>query len=105
ETSFLKAALTATFNAGAGILGFPAGGWLADYAVRRGWGRKGMLLAFTFIQGLLTLAFGYYLWQGGQSVIVMAILLFVTSLFFNALQPISQALTADIAPLEHRGAA
>ncbi len=28
----------------------------------------------------------------------MGILLFVTSLFFNALQPISQALTADIAP-------
>lgn len=105
ETSFLKAALTAAFNAGAGILGFPAGGWLADYAVRRGWGRKVVLLAFTLIQGLLTIAFGFYLMQGGQSVIVMAVLLFVTSLFFNALQPISQALTADIATPEHRGSA
>ncbi|PTX64626.1 sugar phosphate permease [Melghirimyces profundicolus] len=105
DTSFLKAALTATFNAGAGILGFPAGGWLADYAVRKGWGRKGMLLSFTLIQGLLTLGFGFYLSQGGQSVVLMAVLLFVTSLFFNALQPISQALTADIAPAEYRGAA
>jgi MFS family permease len=105
NTSFLKAALTATFNAGAGILGFPAGGFLADYAVKRGWGRKGMLLAFTLIQGVLTLAFGFYLAHGGQSVIVMAILLFVTSLFFNALQPISQALTADLATVEFRGAA
>lgn len=105
ETSFLKAALTAAFNAGAGILGFPAGGWLSDYAVRRGWGRKAMLLAFTLIQGFLTLAFGFYLMQGGQSVIVMAVLLFVTNLFFNALQPISQALTVDIATPEHRGSA
>lgn len=105
DTSFLKAALTATFNAGAGILGFPAGGWLADYSVQRGWGRKGILLTFTFIQGLFTLGFGLYLARGGQSVIVMAVLLFVTSLFFNALQPISQALTADIAPPEYRGAA
>ncbi len=31
QTTFLNAALTAAFNAGAGILGFPAGGWLADY--------------------------------------------------------------------------
>lgn len=37
--------------------------------------------------------------------IVMAVLLFVTNLFFNALQPISQALTADIATPEHRGSA
>ena len=34
QSSLLAAALTAAFNAGAGILGFPAGGWLADR-----WGR------------------------------------------------------------------
>ena len=36
QSSLLVAALTAAFNAGAGILGFPAGGWLADRAVRTG---------------------------------------------------------------------
>ena len=29
DSSLLAAALTAAFNAGAGILGFPVGGWLA----------------------------------------------------------------------------
>src|ERR687890_596403 len=92
QSSFLQAALTAAFNAGAGILGFPAGGWLADYAKRRGWGRKPMLVSFTLIQGLLTLAFGFYIMNGGQSVLVLGALLFTASLFFNALQPMSHAL-------------
>src|SRR5919206_4129973 len=61
QATFAHAALTAAFNAVAGILGFPAGGWLADYAKRRGWGRKGMLVSFTLIQGLLTLTFGFYI--------------------------------------------
>ena len=98
QTSFLQAALTAAFNAGAGILGFPAGGWLADYAKRKGWGRKRMLVLFTLIQGLLTLAFGFYIMNGGQSVLVLGALLFTASLFFNALQPMSHALTADLVP-------
>jgi MFS transporter, ACS family, D-galactonate transporter len=98
QSSFLQAALTAAFNAGAGILGFPAGGWLADYAKRKGWGRKTMLVSFTLIQGLLTLAFGFYIMNGGQSVLVLGALLFTASLFFNALQPMSQALTADLVP-------
>jgi MFS family permease len=96
--SFLEAALTAAFNAGAGILGFPAGGYLADYAKRKGWGRKSMLVSFTLVQGLLTLAFGFYIINGGQSLLILGVLLFSASLFFNALQPISQALTADLVP-------
>jgi hypothetical protein len=98
QSSFLQAALTAAFNAGAGILGFPAGGWLADYAKRKGWGRKTMLVSFTLIQGLLTLAFGFYIMNGGQSVLVLGALLFTASLFFNALQPMSHAMTADLVP-------
>ncbi len=105
KSSFLKAALVAGFNAGAGILGFPAGGWLSDYAMRRGWGRKSMLLAFTGIQAAFTFAFAWYSSLTRPSMWVMAGLLFTASLFFNALQPISQALTADIAPAEHHGSA
>ncbi len=96
--TLLQAALTAVFFAGAGILGFPAGGWLADYAKVKGWGRKGMLTSFMLILGLLTAGFGLYLIYGGQSLVMMAILLFVSSLFFNALQPMAQALTADLVP-------
>jgi MFS family permease len=105
HSSFLHAALIAAFNAGAGILGFPAGGWLSDLGVRRGWGRKPMLLTFTLIQGGLTLGFGIYLLGGNTSPIVMGVLLFVASLFFNALQPIGHALVAELAPEQHRGSA
>ena len=82
----------------AGIIGYPAGGWLADYAKGKGWGRKTMLVSFTLIQGLLTLAFAYYVSNAGEALFVLGTLLFTASLFFNALQPISQALTADLVP-------
>jgi MFS family permease len=105
KTSFVYAAVIAAFNAGAGILGFPTGGWLSDYAVRRGWGRKRMLLAFTGIQGVLTLAFGIYIATTTPNPIVMGVLLFCASLFFNALQPIGHAMTAELSPAKYRGSA
>ncbi|NJC82822.1 MFS transporter [Planosporangium mesophilum] len=105
ELGFAQAALVAGFNAGAGILGFPTGGWLSDYAVRRGWGRKPMLLTFTLIQGVLTAVFGYTATTGKPNVVLLAVLLFTASLFFNALQPISHALLADLARPEVRGTA
>lgn len=106
HSSFMSAALTAAFNAGAGILGFPAGGWLSDYGVRQGWSRKAMMLTFTGVQALLTVAFAWYISTAQKpSLLVMGILLFTASLFFNALQPIGHALTADIAQPELRGSA
>ena len=57
-----------------------------------------MLVSFTLIQGLLTLTFGFYILNGGHSVLVLGALLFTASLFFNALQPMSHALTADLVP-------
>jgi ACS family D-galactonate transporter-like MFS transporter len=103
HSSFTEAALIATFNAGAGILGFPAGGWLSDWAVRRGWGRKPMLLTFTAIQAVLTIMFAAYIASTqSPSMWVLGVLLFSASLFFNALQPVSQALAADLAePSQH----
>jgi MFS transporter, ACS family, D-galactonate transporter len=106
HSSFMQAALIAAFNAGAGILGFPLGGWLSDLGMRRGWGRKGMLVSFTFAQGVLTVAFGLYLaFAGKPSALVMGLLLFAASLFFNALQPIGHALIAELATDELRGSA
>jgi MFS family permease len=95
---FWQSALTATFFGVAGIIGFPLGGWLGDRQKRAGRGRKGMLVSFTLIQALLTLAFGFYLSTGGNALWALGALLFVSSLFFNALQPIWHALAADLVP-------
>jgi MFS family permease len=95
-STFLEAALTAVFFGVAGILGFPAGGWIADYTKRSGRGRRGVLVSFTLVQGLLTLVFWLYLSSGGSNLFVLGLLLFLASLFFNALQPMAQALAADL---------
>ncbi len=105
HSSFGKSAMIAAFNAGAGILGFPTGGWLSDVAVRRGIGRKPLVIAFTSIQFVLTLAFGFVVAGGAANVWLMAALLFAASTFFNAMQPIAQAMLADIADPAHHGAA
>ncbi|MBU3869109.1 MFS transporter [Streptomyces sp. 4503] len=106
HSSFQNAALVATFNAGAGILGFPAGGRLSDRAKARGWGRRPLLIAFTVVQGVLVLVFAAYLQASEKpSLWVMSILLFVTSLFFNALQPMAHALLNDVVDAAERGAA
>src|SRR3712207_6274539 len=65
ESSLLAAALTAAFNAGAGILGFPVGGWLADRAVRSGRGRKPLALVCTAVYSVLVLLFGWSI-SGGE---------------------------------------
>ncbi|WAP58841.1 MFS transporter [Streptomyces sp. S465] len=106
HSSFQNAALVATFNAGAGILGFPVGGRLSDRAKARGWGRRPLLIAFTVVQGVLVLVFAAYLQTHDKpSLWVMSVLLFVTSLFFNALQPMAHALLSDVVGATERGAA
>ncbi len=52
----------------------------------------------TLIQTLLTIAFGLYLEAGGNALWALGVLLFVSSLFFNALQTIWQGLAADLVP-------
>ncbi len=103
--SFQVAALTAMFTGLSGIVGFPAGGWLADWTLRSGIGRKPVLILFTAAQAVLTLALGRYLQVGGHDPVVLAALLFVSGLFFNALQPVAHALVADLVPPAQRGAA
>jgi MFS transporter, ACS family, D-galactonate transporter len=105
HSSFGRSALIAAFNAGAGILGFPAGGWISDYTMRRGMGRKPLIIAFTATQFAFTVAFGIVVASGSPSVWLMAALLFCASTFFNAMQPIAQAMLADIADPAHHGSA
>ena len=105
SSSFTQAALTAMFTGLSGIIGFPVGGWIADQTLRSGFGRRLILLTFTLAQGILTLVFAYYLQQGGNSMAVKAALLFFAGLFFNALQPVSHAMVAELASPEQRGSA
>jgi ACS family D-galactonate transporter-like MFS transporter len=106
DSSLLAAALTAAFNAGAGILGFPAGGWLADWAIRTGRSRKALALICTAVYSVLVLVFGWSI-SGGEtpSLGLLGVLLFTSGLFFNALQPIVQGMTGDMVPASERGSA
>ncbi|WCK57303.1 MFS transporter (plasmid) [Aneurinibacillus sp. Ricciae_BoGa-3] len=106
HASFVTSALLfALFNAGAGIAGFPLGGWLADKAYKSGMGRKKIYLIFIPVQALLTFWFGYYIMQGGHSLVAMSLFIFFCSLVLNLLQPISQAMTAELVDEEHRASA
>src|SRR3954454_18881201 len=87
DSSLLAAALTAAFNAGAGILGFPVGGWLADRAVRTGKSRKTLALICTGVYSVLVLIFGYSVSGNGDqlpSLGLLGLLLFSSGVFFNA---------------------
>jgi Na+/melibiose symporter-like transporter len=53
-------------------------------------------VVLTALQCMLTVAFGLVITGGAPSVWLMAALLFGASTFFNAKQPIAQAMIADI---------
>ncbi len=104
QSSLVAAGLTAAFNAGAGIIGFPVGGWLADRQIRRGKGRKPLVLACSISYSVLALAFGWQVRDGSTpSLLLLGLLLFTSGLFFNALQPIVQGMTGDMVPASERG--
>jgi MFS transporter, ACS family, D-galactonate transporter len=106
KSTLVAAGLTAAFNAGAGIIGFPAGGWLADWALRHGRGRKPLLLGCTLAYSVLAFLFGLSISDGHKpSLPLLGVLLFTSGLFFNALQPIAQGMTGDMVPAAQRGRA
>jgi ACS family D-galactonate transporter-like MFS transporter len=104
QSSLVAAGLTAGFNAGAGILGFPVGGWLADRQVRLGRGRKPLVFICSIAYSVLALLFGFSI-QGDNkpSLVLLGFLLFFSGIFFNALQPIVQGITGDMVPGDQRG--
>ncbi len=104
-SSFMVAALTAAFNAIAGLVGFPLGGWLSDRAVRTGQSRKRVLVWLTAVEALTIAAFALYIISGTRNLILVSALLFVSGLFFFAQQAVAHAFTAELAPPEKRGTA
>lgn len=103
DSSLVAAGLTAAFNAGAGIIGFPVGGWLADRQVRRGHGRKPLAIVCAVVHTLLAVAFGLSIAAGKPSLVLLGLILFVSGLFFNALQPIVHGILGDLVPETSRG--
>jgi MFS family permease len=104
KSSLVAAGLTAAFNAGAGIIGFPLGGWLADRQIRHGKARKPLVLLCSISYSVLALIFGWQVREGNTpSLLLLGVLLFTSGLFFNALQPIVQGMTGDMVPASERG--
>lgn len=104
-SSFMAAALTASFNAIAGLIGFPLGGWLSDRAVQSGRSRKNVLACLTGIEALSIFGFAALIMLGVRNPVLVSALLFFSGLFFFAQQSVSHALTAELAPASHRGMA
>jgi MFS family permease len=100
-----KAALVASFNAVAGLIGFPLGGKLSDAVAHRRNGRRNVLVALTAGLTVLIFVFAGYLMSGRKDPVVMSAILFASGLLFFALQSVSHALTAEAAPAALRGSA
>lgn len=103
--AFATAALVASFNAVAGLLGFPLGGKLSDRVAHRPHGRRNVLALLTAGLAALIFLFGAYLMTGGKDPLVLSAILFASGLLFFALQAVSHALTAESAPEALRGSA
>jgi MFS transporter, ACS family, D-galactonate transporter len=103
HSSLVAAGLTAAFNAGAGIIGFPIGGWLADRRARQGKGRKPLAIVCAVVHTVLAVAFGLTILDGQPSLVLLGLILFTSGLFFNALQPIVHGITGDLVPDDQRG--
>jgi MFS family permease len=99
------AALIASFNALAGLIGFPIGGKISDLVAHKTNGRRNVLIGLTATLTLLIFIFAFYVMTGNKNPIVMSILLFLSGLFFFALQSVAHAMTSEMAPPEHRGSA
>ena len=103
QSSLVAASLTAAFNAGAGIIGFPVGGWIADKWVRAGRGRKPLAITCALAHTVLAVCFGLSVAAGDPSLWLLGLILFTSGLFFNALQPIVHSITGDLVPADQRG--
>ncbi|MFE9609762.1 MFS transporter [Streptomyces sp. NPDC006012] len=103
HSTLTASALTAAFNAGAGIIGFPVGGWIADRRARQGKGRKPLAIICASVHTVLAVAFGFSIAAGRPSMLLLGLILFVSGLFFNALQPIVHSILGDLAGAARRG--
>jgi MFS family permease len=101
--ALMAAALVASFNGVAGIIGFPVGGKISDLAASRPNGRRNVLVVLTAVLTVFIFVFAAYVMMGYSNPVVMSIILFVSGLFFFALQPVAHALASDLTPEKNKG--
>lgn len=105
NSSFMVAVLTALFFGGAGLVGYPIGGWISDFVVTKGWDRKPVLFAFVATHAVGIGIFGAYVARGGKDPVTMGIIIFLSGLCLFALQPTLHAMIAENAPPDKRSTA
>ncbi|TVZ78438.1 sugar phosphate permease [Aeribacillus composti] len=103
--ALVAAAAVASFNAVAGVIGFPLGGKISDLLADRPNGRRNVLALLTFLLAVSIFVFAWYIQTENSSPIITSIILFISGLFFFALQPVSHALNAELAPEGKQGGA
>ncbi len=100
-----SALVVISFNALAGVLGFPLGGKISDSVAHKANGRRNVLIIMTALLTVLIAVFAAYVMSGQHNPVVESTILFVSGLDFFALQAVAHALTAECAPEKLRGAA
>ena len=104
-STLTTAALVASFNAIAGLIGFPLGGWISDKVAFKQNGRRNILFILTVFFALSVFAFTFYIMSGHGNLMIMSSILFVSGTVFFAVQSIQHAFISELAPPEHRGSA
>lgn len=100
-----SALLVISFNAIAGVIGFPLGGKISDMVAHKPNGRRNVLIAMEAILTIFIFVFAAYVMSGGKDMVLQSSILFASGLVFFALQAVAHALTSEIAPFPLRGAA
>jgi len=100
-----SALLVISFNAIAGVIGFPLGGKISDMVAHKPNGRRNVLIAMEALLTVFIFVFAVYVMSGGKDMVVQSVILFVSGLIFFALQAVAHALTSELAPVHLRGAA
>lgn len=103
--TLMTAALVASFNAIAGLIGFPLGGYISDKVAHLENGRRNILFILTVAFAISVFVFAFYLMSGATSLVIMSVILFISGTLFFAVQSIQHAFISDLAPAEHRGSA
>lgn len=82
----------------AAIIGLPLMGKIADSFYKKGYGRKPALILAMALHALFIFGLAYYLYIGGQSLLILGLLVFGAGVFLFGTWSVSFALTTDFAP-------
>lgn len=102
---FLAAALIASFNAVAGLIGFPLGGMISDRVANKQNGRRNVLIWMSAALTISVFAFAFYMVSGKNNPVIMATILFISGLIFFAVQAVQHAMVTELANEKQRGSA